>query len=598
MSSKSNVKWLWASALVVACNGGGGESESESGTTTSATATTTSAGSTSTTGGSESESGSSTGGAMGSCSPDAPVDLEVSGEITQDTTWSGTVRVTANIDVYDGAVLTILPGTAVVFAVDTDLEIGWNGQAATIRAEGTAQAPIVLCGANPQPGGWRGVSVRPNATSDSVLEYVRIRHAGGGGEAALVMERGIKVNELTIEGSGDDGIEAKDFVAGSAKLTVTGSAGVPAALTSAGAVTRFPLGGGLTDNGEDVIDLRFDQIVDDTTFHLASVPYRQTRNVDVYEGAVVVFEAGIEYRFAVDTDLEFGWNGQAATILVEGMEGAPVVFMGDISQHGFWRGIALRDKVTTNSRISHAAIRDGGGGDVPTLSIESAMTLEYVELEANQTGVFVDKQGLSPTSSFLKVGGTQGRPMVIDPKAWTTVPVGGSYGGNEDDRIEVKGNSLNGVKGTIPAVGVPYYVTTSIDVYEDASLTFEAGVEVEMGPDTDIEFGWNSQACEVIAVGTAQSPIKFRGVDPVAGWWRGIVVGKNVLSSSKLVHVEVLHAGQNGGADLEVRRPLMVTDSHFGLSAGYGILREMSDPTDYVTPNTFADNTLGDVGTL
>lgn len=582
-----------APALVMlACNGGGGESDSGSGTlatTTGSTATTT--------GVTDGGSGSETGGAIGSCSPDAPVDLEVSGEITSDTTWSGTVRVTANIDVYEGAVLTILPGTAVVFAVDTDLEIGWNSQAATIRAEGTAAAPIVLCGANPQAGGWRGVSVRPNATSDSVMKFVTIRHAGGG-QPALALERGITISDLTIEASGDDGVEAIDFAADSANLTVTGATGVPAALTGAGAVTRFPLGGSLTGNGDDVVELRFDKIIADTTFRPPGVPYRQTQHVDVYEAAEVVFAAGVAYRFGVDTDLEIGWNDQAATLTVEGTAEAPVVFSGDVAEPGFWRGITIHSNVTTNSRISHAEVRDGGGGSAPVLTIESPISLEHLTLAGNQIGASVARQGLAATSTDLNITGTKGRPMVIEPTAWTTVPTGGSYAGNDDDRIEVSGVDLHGVTGTIRAVGVPYFVSTSIDVYEDSSLTFEAGVEVEMGPDTDLEFGWNNQATEVIAEGTAESPIVFRGVDPVAGWWRGLKINSNVLSSSKLIHVHVLHAGQSGGGNLEVHRSLTVTGSHFEASAGYGILREMGDATDYVTPNTFASNALGDVGTF
>ena len=89
-------------------------------------------------------------------------------DITEDTTWSGTVLLEGDVTVTEGATLTIAPGTHIIAAVDSQLEIGWNSSAATLLAEGTEAAPILFCGATAEAGFWRGVIVRNNVTSNKI----------------------------------------------------------------------------------------------------------------------------------------------------------------------------------------------------------------------------------------------------------------------------------------------------------------------------------------------------------------------------------------------------------------------------------------------
>jgi len=595
-------------ALAGACNGDdGGGSETEAGAT-STTSSTTSEGSgtestTSDGSGSESDSeGSSSstttsGGELGSCDPNASVDLEVKGAIKQDTTWQGTVRVSGGVDVHDGARLTILPGTAVVFDVGADLELGWNGQAATLVAMGTAEAPIELCGRSPEAGSWRGVMIRKNVTSDSVVEHVKIRHAGSGGAPALELLTAISVRDVLVEAVGGAGVEAVDFVAGSARLSVAGAAGAPVVTTGAGAITRLPLGGSLTGNGSDVVELRFTAIQANTTFHAPGVPYRQYGNMDVHSGAEVTFEAGVNYLVSVDNDLEFGWNGQAATVFAEGTAEQPVVFAGAIQEPGSWRGIMVRQNTTTNSRFNHVIVRDSGGGSAYAMELRSKITLDQVRLEGNSRGIYVAGQGLSGSTKDVTVTGTEGAPLVLESEAIHQAPTGGSYVGNQRDEIEVKGGGVK-TSGTMAELGVPYLITGSIDVYAEAELTIEAGVVFVMGPDVDLEIGWNGQAAALIAQGTAEAPIVFRGRDPVPGWWRGLIIRQNTLSSSKLEHLEIGHAGYNNGGNLVLYRPLPVVSSRFHDSAGFGIKRSKDDVSDYLSGNTFANNASGNVGQI
>ncbi len=589
------------------CNGGEDGTDTDSGTTTTSPTETSETGETTQTGEttmtsetSGSETGTETGtettaGPVGACDPDAPIDLEVSADITTDTTWQGTVRIAGDIDIYDGATLTILPGTAIVVETGRSLEFGWNSDDATVIAQGTAEQPIEFCGSSDDPGAWDGIDIRQNVTSDSVFEYVTIRNAGDG-RAALVLYTGISLRNVSVIGSGEVGVSAVDFADDSEQLTVTGALDVPVLITGEGAITHLPLGGAYTDNLDDVIAIDVADIVSDTHYRDPGVPYRQERVLDVYDEAEFTIDAGVVYQMAVDTDIEFGWNSGAATVMINGTAESPVIFEGEFADAGYWEGLIFRGNVTSNSRISYTVVRDGGGAG-PVMSIRAPITLDHVTLNDNFDGVYVDEQGLGTDSTALTINGTMGAPLRVEPNATVSIPTGGDYSGNDRDEIVIEGGDFT-ISGTIPNVGVPYYVDGSLDIYESAEMTIEAGVNMIMGPDTDFEFGWNSQEATLIAVGTAEQPIVFRGRDPVAGWWRGIRINGNVLSNSQLDYVEIGHGGQNDGANLYTRRPLNVTNSHFHDSAAYGILKESDDSTDYLGPNTFSNNPSGDVGDI
>ncbi len=359
----------------------------------------------------------------------------------------------------------------------------------------------------------------------------------------------------------------------------------------------MPQGGSFTGNTDDVIELRVAAINANATYHNHGIPYRQRGSVRVHDGAEVTFAAGIEYLVAVDSELEFGWSNQAATVTAIGTAEAPIVFAGVFAEPGFWRGLQVRRNVTSNSRFEHVIIRDAGGGTASALDLQAAITLDHVRLEANNTGLYIDDQGLSPATTHVTVTGSTGVPVLVESEAILAVPTGGTYTGNTVDEIRVKGGSIE-ISGTISNVGVQYTMTGSVRVHQEAELTIEAGTEFVFGPDVEFEFGWSNQTAGIFAVGTADQPIIFRGRDPAPGWWRGLVIRPNVLSNSKLEHVQIGHAGPNNRGNLILHRPLSVTASHFYDSAGYGIQRTNADNSDYLSGNTFENNALGNVGTL
>lgn len=522
---------------------------------------------------------------------------EVSTDVREDTTWSGTVLVQGAVTVVDGATLTIEPGTNVIMDVDSELEIGWNSGAATLKAEGTSAAPVRFCGKESTKGYWSSLIVGNNVTSDSVLSHVLISDSGGT-SAALVLNADIAVKDVQVRNSGSDGVWATDFKAGSAGLSAEGNDGAPVVLLDVGAATRFPLGGLLQGNSEQLVRVRFETIEEDTTFAALPVHYLQEKAVTTRDGSVLTFAAGVDYRFTADTYLEVGWNSSDAELQIEGTEAEPVRFSGDSNTPGFWGGLLIGNAVRSNSKLSYLELEDAGGSTHPAIEFAAPVIVDHVSLANNELGVYVGAKGLETTSSDLSITTTAGVPLTVAPDALVTLPTGGSFTGNDEDLVAVNAGDYT-EQGTVPNLGVPYLIKGEFSTRMGSKLVLEPGTHFRMTADAFIEIGWNSSTASFEAVGTAAEPIVFSGEEETAGYWGGIIVGSDVSSASGFEFVEVAHAGgPSVGAALKLLTPIDVKDSTFSKSAGFGILKRESDATTYTTSNTFTDVASGSVGDI
>jgi hypothetical protein len=541
--------------------------------------------------------------ALGSC-VGLVTTSELKGSIDVDQTWQGAVAVTGPVTV-NAAKITIAAGTTLVMGPDASIEFGWNSNVASVFARGTVAAPIRFCGKAATAGYWNRLIVGDKVTSDSVFENVAITEGGQvkAGEtngAALVLKAPVLISGVQVAASGADGIEAIDFKDGSANLTVTGAAKVPLALDGSGAATHLPLGGSYTGNGANMIAIRFDQILAETAFKNPGVPYLQEKTVRVMEPVKVTFDKGVDYRLAVDTELEIGWNSNASTVVANGTAALPVIFGRASATAGMWKTIKIGNMVRSDSVLNYVTISGGGNGG-PALDVQAAITVKNVTLDGNKTGLALDGAGFGTASTALSITHTMDVPATVDLTNAITLPKGGSYAGNSKDWILVMGGDLTGT-GTLANLGVPYRLEGKPQTSLSSSLTIEAGTTFLMGPDAELEFGWNSGPSTVTAVGTAAAPIVFRGAEDVVGYWDGIIVGTMVATSSKFDYVQVSNGGKATDGGLRLLKPAVsVTNSKFSKSAGFGIFKTVGDATDYSaapTGNTFDMNALGPVGPL
>jgi hypothetical protein len=526
---------------------------------------------------------------LGACDRNlVPTTTITENSIESDTTWSGVVAVTTNVDV-NGAVLTIAPGTTVLVDPDVSIEVGWNGSTSAIFANGTAAAPIHFCGksfagTNVQ---WNGLEFGQNVTSNSVLAYTTVEDAGTADVPALKLRTGLKLDNVSVSGADGVGVEAVDFGAGSQNLSVSDSAGYPVRLVGEKALTNLPLGGTYVDNAMNMVEIDFSSIESATLVHNPGIPYAQTTNVDVLDDLTI--EAGVEYLFGADATLEIGWNGTKPNFAVNGTTAQPVVFGGTTAMPGWWGGIEIVAGTLTSSKLANVTVRDGGANDNFPLDVQAAVALENVSVTGNLRGLSVGKNGLASTSTNLSSTANGGPALTTVAEALASIPSDGSFVGNDAgfDIIAVEGGDWQST-AVVPKQSVPYRIESNITAYDNAKVTIEAGAHFVMRPDTHIEFGWNGSSVEVQVLGSADEMVVFEGEVATAGSWEGLIVGSSALSTSKFDYVEIAHGGGDGSL-LELNRAVPVTNSTFRTSSDFAIKRKTDDATDYITGNTFTD---------
>jgi|GEM_PF-2169105 len=94
--------------------------------------------------------------------PPTPMEGDISGAITSDTVWSGSLRVVANVEIAAGVQVTVEPGAQIQLATGAFVKV-----AGALAVSGTADAPVVL---SPIEVGYGGVEVLPGGSA--VLSFV------------------------------------------------------------------------------------------------------------------------------------------------------------------------------------------------------------------------------------------------------------------------------------------------------------------------------------------------------------------------------------------------------------------------------------------
>ncbi len=174
---------------------------------------------------------------------DSPSSIEA--DITKDISIDGEVVFVGGIHVKNGAVLTVKPGTRMVFDSDA-LSYLLIEQGSKIMAEGTAADPIIMTGALEEPGSWGGLHICGKAPINSggtglseigdaayggssisdnsgIIKYVRVEFSGtnldadhqGNGISFYGVGNGTTVEYIQVYQGFDDGIE---FFGGSVNI--------------------------------------------------------------------------------------------------------------------------------------------------------------------------------------------------------------------------------------------------------------------------------------------------------------------------------------------------------------------------------------------
>lgn len=590
-----------ASGCIITNGDGDGDGDTNgTESTTAATPTTTAGGSqpggsgTGGTGGTGDNTGNP-GGGLGTCDRNLTPTMTVGGRIQQDTVWSGVVQIDSQVRVTEDSTLTVLPGTTIIAKPGSGIEVGYLSPNSTFIANGTAEQPIHICGMSPGKGTWAGIKLNRSGTNLSSMAYVTVADAGVSGAAALNLAAQVKMDTVSVENCGGDGVWATSWSPASKGLSVTGC-DASVRLKDAEALNHFPIDGVLTGNAKDMVMLDFNRISVDVTMPDLGVPYYQIQDILHAAQATWTIHPGVQYTVAADRKIMSGYLGAKSSLMWKGEVGKPIVFSGETQSAGSWKGIELAQGTATNSELSLVMIKHAGGSSAPALKVDVAMTIKDVGIEDGKLGMAIGVNGLGENSARISVLRVADHPIKVHPKAWTTVPGGGTFTDNAKNTVLVESGGLNR-SGTISALPIPYRLGGDFRTEGGIELTFEPGVTVEMSADAKITFGYLSGEDTVTAVGTAAAPIVFKGAESNAGYWKGLYVGRSVTSNSKFDFVTFSDGGNGTSALIELDASVPVTNSTFKKSAGWGIRKRADNTLDYETSNTFEEIASDNVST-
>ena len=288
-----------------------------------------------------------------------------------------------------------------------------------------------------------------------------------------------------------------------------------------------------------------------------------------------------------DATVEFGWPGGGhATIVAAGTLEQPIMFCGETDTAGYWAGMIFRSGVKSGSLLKNVLIADAGGTEA-ALTLEMPLLVQGVQVRNSGTNG-VNTVGFAPKSSTLIVSGAAKTAVKATKVGGAEVPVGSQLTGNGLDLIDLAFSSVD-ASFSLRALGVPYSMS-GLQIAGGASVTLQPGIALLGAPGSSI---YVSAGGSLKAIGTSESKILFSARD--SNNWGGI--SAELGAAVQLDYTVIDHAGGGGvlNSAITAKTPIQLSNSTISNSATWGLKKADTDPTDYLTGNTFEGNVSGNV---
>lgn len=274
------------------------------------------------------------------------------------------------------ALVELTPGTVLQFDEDAYINVGYYRPGA-IRAEGTADAPIVFTALGPKrPGAWRGINLYKNASASFAFvtfEYGSRRADWGvlfaNSRAALsVQDCTFRDNGGGVVLQGDDlrilEFSRNKFDSSAPTLNLS-----PEAYGALGAGNVFGAGSKVVLSGG--------HIEQDARWRDLGLAIEVTGPIEVNNGATLTVDAGVDLRLRDGFHLSVG-ELEGGSLRALGTAEAPIQLLGVHDRRGTWDAIRLHSKATGNV-LEHVRLRNAGG--VAAIEVLGGADLKVDDLE-------------------------------------------------------------------------------------------------------------------------------------------------------------------------------------------------------------------------
>ena len=335
------------------------------------------------------------------------------------------------------------------------------------------------------------------------------------------------------------------FVGCGGQTTGNGDAGGDASVDAA-SDTMADAGpdGSTAPSCDDPEVLENDDINGGVTLEAGCYAVNETLTLD--EG-LLTLKPGVTIQFAQDVGLVVTGEG---SLSAEGTDTNGVVLTGSTEQRGYWKGLYFKASDSPDNQLNHVEIacagsdqwtgNSGARAGIYIRNDGNALAVENSTFRENAHGALSVRSGgvdlTVENTSFEE----NDAPLWVHPNLMGNLS-SLSFSGNDESFI---GNTATGAGQGVEEAqtwedhGVPYRLRSNIFV--NAKLTLQPGVTLEFEQDDGLDVG---DSGELNAVGGADNPIVFTGVEEQRGGWAGLYFHKTRSDANVLEHATVEYGG-------------------------------------------------------
>ncbi len=327
---------------------------------------------------------------------------------------------------------------------------------------------------------------------------------------------------------------------------------------------------------------------------------------DYYASALLLLDAGLTVEpgvkiiFAADAGIQVNTGGFIKAV---GTATDSVVFTGEQEVTGYWRGISIESNNLENqlvySAVNYAGSQGFDGANLKAnIMVEVAGRLKMT----NSVSRYGAGYGLYLRDPDTKLDGFAGNvltgndaPVMALINHYQYFDVASDYTGNTKNYIDSDwSNNATAQDVTWNALNVPYRLAGNIEQIGSA-ITISPGTVFLGQPGSGIEVNASGS---LMALGTANEMITFKGEQDIAGYWRGLVFQSNT-TANELTYAVVANGGEQGFDGANIKANILVedagrlkmTNATVKTSAGYGLYtRHLASTLDGFANNIITGN--------
>lgn len=334
--------------------------------------------------------------------------------------------------------------------------------------------------------------------------------------------------------------------------------------------------------------------------------------ISITNDALLTIEPGVIIAFEGEESGLFTSDGGGLKAV--GTESEPIKFIGTSAQKGVWKGVYFGSTHPEN-RLEYVEVMHAGrtasaqsnekGAVQLSREDESRASIVNCRIEDNDGfGVFITEESDLEEFSNNVITNNELSPVGIYFSQLSLLDATSTYSpDNGQEFIEVR-RDVFATDGTISSLEVPYRFVENNAYYVQSAMTIEEGATLEFASGSALRLGEQSTDCSLstaslMAVGTEEAPITFRGATEGSGSWLGI--GFNSSSpNNQLIYCNISGAGaakiynanhEPANIVLQCESRVIIQNTTISQSGNHGIVIHDEDAElDEFINNTLTDN--------